>query len=73
MVSYVIDSKILPIRIKELTSNSVKRSGKGENTAVMHGGNEVADFHSTVEKALRQYEEFENIFRAIYNRFMEGK
>ena len=63
----------LPIRIKELTSNSVKRSGKGENTAVMHGGNEVADFHSTVEKALRQYEEFENIFRAIYNRFMEGK
>ena len=44
-----------------------------KNTAVMHGGNEVADFHSTVEKALRQYEEFENIFRAIYNRFMEGK
>ena len=63
----------LPIKIKDLTSNSVRHNEKGENTVAMHGGNAIADFHSTVEKALRQYSEFEEIFRAIYNRFMEGK
>lgn len=66
----------LPIRIKELTSNlkrDVKKNKKGDGTAASHGGDAIAELKFTEEKALKQYTEFEEIFRAIYNRFMEGK
>lgn len=63
----------LPIRIKELTSNLRGRDRKGAGNTASHGGDEIADLKFTEHKALQQYQEFEDIFRAIYNRFMEGK
>ena len=63
----------LPIRIKELTSNLRGRDRKGAGNTASHGGDEIADMKISEKTALQQYNEFENIFRAIYNRFMEGK
>lgn len=63
----------LPIRIKELTSNLRGCDRKGAGNTASHGSDEIADLKFTEYKALQQYQEFEDIFRAIYNRFMEGK
>lgn len=66
----------LPIRLKELTSNlkrDVKKNKKGEGTAASHGGDAIAELKFSEKKALQQYVEFEDLFRAIYNRFMEGR
>lgn len=62
----------LPIRIKELTSNLKKDNKKGDGTAASHGGDAIAELKFTEKKALQQYAEFEDLFRALYNRFMEG-
>lgn len=61
----------LPIRLKKLTSNL--KGEKGMGNAASHGGDEIAELKITKQKAFEQYEEFENIFRALYNRFMEGR
>lgn len=63
----------LPMRIKELTSNLRGRDRKGAGNTASHGSDEIAELKFTEHKALQQYLEFEDIFRAIYNRFMEGK
>ena len=61
----------LPLRIKELTSNLKKDKKKGDGTAASHGGDAIAELKFSEKKALEQYVEFENIFRSVYNRFME--
>lgn len=64
-----------PIRLKELTSNlrrDFKKNKKGEGTAASHGSDAIAELKFSESKALQQYAEFEDMFRAIYNRFMEG-
>lgn len=61
----------LPIRLKELTSNLKKK--KGDGTAASHGGDAIADIKFTEKIVIQQYEEFQNVLRAIYNRFMEEK
>ena len=63
----------LPIRIKELTSNLRGHDRKGVGNTASHGGDEIAELKFTEHKALQQYQEFEDVFRAIYNRFMEEK
>ena len=64
----------LPIRLKALTS-SLRREGKsdktGEGAAASHGGDAIAELKFTKEKVLERYGEFEKLFRAFYNRFME--
>ena len=64
----------LPIRLKALTSR-LRREGKynktGEGTAASHGGDAIAELIFTKEKVLERYGEFEKLFRAFYNRFME--
>ncbi len=62
----------IPIRFKELTSSLRTENQKnGAGTIASHGGDEIADLKVSVKQATTQYEEFENLFRAIYNRFME--
>lgn len=63
----------LPIRLKELTSNLRRnpRNNKGDGNTASHGGDAVADLKYSEKKALEQYTEFEGVFRAMYNRFME--
>lgn len=60
----------LPLRLKELTSNLRKKKGFGN--AASHGGDAIADLKFSEAIVYQQYEEFEEIFRAIYNRFVEG-
>ncbi len=64
----------LPIRLKALTSR-LRREGKynktGEGTVASHGGDAIAELIFTKEKVLERYGEFEKLFRAFYNRFME--
>ena len=66
----------LPIRLKALTSR-LRREGKynktGEGTAASHGGDAIAELIFTKEKVLERYGEFEKLFRAFYNRFMERR
>ena len=65
----------LPITIKEFSSNlnSYKGGWKhGAGTIASHGGDEVADLKFSLSKVDSQYREFENIFRALYNRYMEA-
>ena len=61
----------LPILIKERTSNLKKYNKKGEGIIASHGGDAIAELKFSETKAKKQYAEFENIFRSIYNRFME--
>ena len=63
----------LPIKIKELTSNLRGRDKKGAGNTASHGSDEIADLKFTQHKVFQQYREFEDIFRSVYNRFMEGK
>ena len=64
----------LPVRLKELTSNlkrDAKTNKKGQGTAASHGGDAAAELKLSAETVQDQYSEFENLFRAIYNRYME--
>ena len=62
----------LPVRLKELTSNLKRnKQKKGQGAAASHGGDDAAELKLSVKTVQEQYSEFENLFRAIYNRFME--
>ena len=64
----------LPVRLKELTSNlrrDVKKNKKGQGAAASHGGDAAAELKLSAITVQEQYSEFENLFRAIYNRYME--
>lgn len=65
----------LPIRLKELTSNlkrDANKNIKGQGAVASHGGDAAAELKLSVKIVQDQYSEFENLFRAIYNRYMEG-
>lgn len=62
----------LPLRIKELTSYLVSHNRQGAGNIASHGGDEIAELKFSETQAIQQYQEFEDIFRAFYNRFMEG-
>ena len=51
-----------PLDIKRLEGNDAS-----------HGGDYMADMSISEKKATQQYEDFETFFRALYNRFVEGK
>lgn len=62
-----------PIRLKELTSNlrrDTKKNKKGDGTVASHGGDAIAELKYSRKKVLEQYTEFEDLFRAMYNRFV---
>ena len=61
----------LPIKIKEYTSFLVSHNRNGAGNIASHGGDEIADLKFSEQQAIRQYQEFEDVFRALYNRFME--
>ncbi len=44
-----------------------------EGNDASHGGDYMADMSISVKKAIKQYEDFETFFRALYNRFVEGR
>ena len=64
----------LPVRLKELTSNlkrDANKNIKGQGAVASHGGDAAAELKLSVKIVQDQYSEFENLFRAIYNRYME--
>lgn len=64
----------LPVRLKELTSNlkrDAKNNKKGQGAVASHGGDAAAELKLSAKTVQDQYSEFENLFRAIYNRYME--
>ncbi len=66
---------LLPLTIKEYTSNLNSYKGarrRGAGTIASHGGDEVADLKYSLQNVTTQYKEFENLFRALYNRYMEA-